>query len=329
MLSRTILIAGIALSLLAGCGQQADPTANAAAPIDNAAKPDAAGVAATPAAASADGGPLPGDAALLAGPDRPAPRVIDIRGVRIGMSVDQARAAYRASGLPAIEQDPASSRPGAWTFVFDQRYPDQREDLEFVSSIVSRRLGSGNARPAEILVSVFTPLRGREHVWAIGDTRRYTPEEMPSVANTLAALREKYGAWNFDTGVDPSRDSGAMLLWYWNDAGQPGSPALQETCRSALHNTYFLNQVNDGGTLNVAARQPDRLRAGIDAGCSKVIRVFITWNSDAAVTELTIETVDLKAGFEAGTELTEAIAGREAAEASVRREAASRNRPTL
>lgn len=324
-MSKSILVASAAFCLLAGCGSSTEATKNQSSPDASAAD---VGSDATPPAANARG-PRPGDAALLAGPDRPAPQVIDAHGLRLGMTVAQAQAAFRASGLPTSEEE-ASERYGkAWGFVLRRKIPENAADLEYISSIAARVPSTQrSSTPDEVLSAVFTPLRGRERVWGVTYGKAYAEAERPSVDNTLAALREKYGIWAFDTGLDTTRAGGVMLLWYWNDASQLGASDINETCRRAIHDTY-IDQPTRNGTNNRAALDPAPLRAASDAGCAKVIRIFIEWNDVNAVTWMRIEAVDLRVASEASAELAGIVAGRTNADINARREAASRNQPTL
>ena len=142
-MSKSILIAGVALSLLAGCGSSTETAANQASPED---------------------------AALATGPDGPPPQVVDVRGLRLGMSVAQVRAALRASGMPVSDTEDRmfAQREIARTKVYaaNRMVPEGRPDFEtrseyeFLSSIVSEGpRGSGR------LTAMFTPFRGRERAW--------------------------------------------------------------------------------------------------------------------------------------------------------------------
>jgi hypothetical protein len=202
---------------------------------------------------------------------------------------------------------------------------ETRSEYEFLSSIVSEGpRGSGR------LTAMFTPFRGRERAWGATYKIQYEEATRPSVENTRAALRAKYGAWTYDVGADSPLSRSGSLIWYWNDAGRPGSPDTHAICdRGAV---AALAQDEDLGFWfppNLAGTNPARLKTSVDAGCSKVIVASFNWNTDGAVEEMTIAALDLRTAYDSGMELAGVLDGRANADANARREAADRNRPTL
>ena len=283
--------------------------------------------------AAAQAGPVQATAAREA----PAPaRTIDVRGVALGMTPAQAQQAIAAAGLPAVDR--GGYDQAAQGFGIDRVRPNSQNDLVFVSSMVSRaRRTAAKPENDEAVAVVFTPEAGKERVWGTGVSHKYAPADMPSVANTMRALADKYGntSWMSDMshaaflpGVrQDQRTFGAMLLWYWDADGRQGGPAPHETCRYGLHQAYILNQIDFTSmrTVNAVFEKPFWFDEALRSGCARVVRAMMNWNTDGAVTDFTVEAVDLKAGVEATRRLEAVVAAREADAAHKRADQASRN----
>ena len=281
-------------------------------------------------------------AAALAQPAGKPPQVIDINGVRIGMSPAEATAAIGATGMPNIHR-------GGRDFFIDKVRFNNRDDMVFVSALRSEIMGDppsytgGNRIGRRILSVSFLPDPGRERVWGIGHSRTYRLAEAPSVANTLEALVDNSGdpqvhkglsTANFIRGVPAGqRTSSGTMIWYWTDAGAPMDRKLSETCFGALDNSFVGLGGPDVGLYNGVTLESSLTKrhwqAGRRAGCGRVIHAALFWNQDGVLTELRVGAIDLKLAYDAAVTLSNKIAAQEDEAAKARLREADRRRPGL
>ncbi|MDZ4138615.1 MAG: hypothetical protein U1D66_07020 [Erythrobacter sp.] len=198
------------------------------------------------------------------------------------MTPAEIHAAIRAEGLPAVER-PITTPLEQHDFFIDEVRINRRDDLTFVSSMVSRpRLTDGSRRIREIVVAAFTPPPSATQAWGVGYQREY----LPQIQSILERLAGKYGqaSWSqgFDRatyrqGLNSTSTHGGVMLWYWDSSGRQLSPEIHETCRAALHNSYITlgrsgsdprggNAARSRGTLFTGATE-----TGLRAGCSNVV----------------------------------------------------------
>lgn len=232
----------------------------------------------------------------------------DVRGMKLGMTPAEVHASIRAEGLPATQR-PNTIPLDQHDFYMDEIRINRRDELSFVSSIVSRpRLTDGSRRIRETVVATFTPAPSTTQAWGIGYRRDYLPQDMPQIRSVLDRLASKYGqsSWTqgfdratFRQGVNSTSHHGGIMLWYWDKSGRQLGPAIHETCRMALHNSYITlgrggsdprgrNAAMSRGTLFTGATE-----AGLRAGCSKVIRVMLQWTPEGLVRSISVEAMDV------------------------------------
>ena len=270
------------------------------------------------------------------------PQVVDVNGIRLGMSPAEATAAAGAAGMPNIHR-------GGRDFFIDKVRLNGRNDMVFVSAFRSEIMGdpaahTGGERVGRRILAVsFLPDPGRERIWGITHYRTYRPTDAPSAANTIEALIGKYGephvhkglgTANFLRGVPAAqRTSGGTMLWYWNDAGMPMDKRESETCRGALDNSFVGTGGADVGLYNGVTLDSSLTKrhwqAGRRAGCGRVIEASLSWNQDGILTRLRVNAFDLKVAYDAAVALSNKIAAQEDEAQRARQRDAGSRRPDL
>ncbi len=270
------------------------------------------------------------------------PLELDVRGLKLGMTPPQAHAAIRAEGLPATQR-PTTVALDQHDFYIDEVRINKRDDLAFVSSMVSRpRLTDGTRRIREIVVAAFTPPPSATQAWGIGYERTYQAQDMPQLPAVLQRLTAKYGrpSWTqgFEqlanrTGRGAVQPGGGAMLWYWDRAGRQLGPAIREACRAALHNSYIVlgrggfdpragNSTTSRSTLFTGATE-----AGLRAGCAKVVRAKLQWTAEGLVSSISVEAMDVELARRTSDQLVIRLGEIEAQASRQRVEAARGNRP--
>lgn len=270
------------------------------------------------------------------------PQVVDVNGIRLGMSPPEATAAVSASGMPDVHR-------GEKDFFIDKVRLNGRNDMVFVSAFRSEIVGDpaehtgGERVGRRILAASFLPDPAHERVWGISHHRTYRPAEAPSVANTIEALVDKYGEPHVHKGLSKAsfipgipaaqRTSGGTMLWYWNDAGAPMDKRESETCRGALDNSFVGMGGRDLGLYNGVTLENSLTKrdwqAGRRAGCGRVIEASLNWNQDGVLTRLRVNAVDLKVAYDAAVTLSNKLAEQEDAATKARLRDAGKRRPEL
>lgn len=169
-----------------------------------------------------------GGAACAADPDTS----FDVIGVRPGMSQTEAVAAMQRHN-PKLSTYP---RPGPTALV---------PGVEFTDGI-NARTSNGDE---DVQLSVAMPPNAKT-VWGIRRTVNYAPDARPTVANIIAALRQKYGKEDGSL-ANPlaARQAGVEMMdafWVFDDAGKRVPPQAARTyaescgaCTSRVGTAWF------------------------------------------------------------------------------------------
>lgn len=265
----------------------------------------------------------------------------DVRGLKLAMTPAQAQAAIRVEGLPATQ--PANNLPVGTEFFIDEVRINKRDDLQFISSMISQpRLKDGSKRIRESVVAVFTPPPGATQAWGIGYRREYLPQDMPQIQGVLERLVGKYGqpSWSdgfqratYKQGVNPTSHHGGIMLWYWDTSGRQLGPNVRESCRAALHNSYILlggtgDNIRMGNTaVSRSTLFTGATETGLRAGCSRVVRAMLQWTPEGLVRSISVEAMDVALARSASDRLVGRLAQIESEATQGRVNAAARNKP--
>ena len=159
---------------------------------------------------------------------------VDIAGVRLGMSSQQAAAAVRTAN-PRFQ---ISTNPAV-------RF-DLLPNVAFNEVVYARHAGDA-AHGQESIDLKFTQPPNQPLLWSIQRNKQYADAERPTAANLIAALREKYGTEDGST-MPPAvaKASGVELrdaYWIFDAHGQrlPRQRASQlaATCTQIWESSYL------------------------------------------------------------------------------------------
>jgi len=165
----------------------------------------------------------------------PAPgHPVDLVGIRLGMTAQQAAAAVRAAN-PGFQ---ISNNP-AFRF-------DLLPNVAFNEVVYARKTGDATHGQESIDLK-FTQPPNQAMLWSIQRNKQYADQERPTVANLIAGLREKYGPE--DGSMTPpavAKASGVELrdaYWIFDINGQklPRQRAAQlaATCTAIWESSYL------------------------------------------------------------------------------------------
>ncbi|TDR46473.1 hypothetical protein DFR29_1034 [Tahibacter aquaticus] len=239
------------LGILAACGKAPEPAQPAAAAPPSAAKIITPPVAAESVAATPEEAPPAPASIEPRGPDCEAilaakPAAIDIAGLYLGMTLNEALTHVRCR-LPKSTIELHEDFLSGVSVNGEALGPQAFMAREGVSSPCHYNfyLGGGdkdcepNGRQwfLDERVKVATPgLHGKETVTAIWRSQYYDDGERPSVNTVRAALREKYGAPQFESG---SKNSDRLVMaWAMDTSGtalSKANPLLEACVQSGLN----------------------------------------------------------------------------------------------
>jgi hypothetical protein len=152
---------------------------------------------------------------------------VDVVGIKLGMPMAEAMAAIKADNPKLSVQTQTMVLEG-----FEQ---------PFATAIVASQPTESGKDGEEITLLLTTP-PSHQVVWGIQRTYHYGPQSMPSLDNTLAGLRRKYGAENaFLLDTDP-RNLTKTIAWAYDTSGKPAGAAqgkpLYLACDAYLANHF-------------------------------------------------------------------------------------------
>ena len=152
---------------------------------------------------------------------------MDVVGIKLGMPM--------ADAVAAIKSDNPKLSLQTQTLVLEGF------DQPFVTAIVaSQPIESG--KDAEEIALLLTTPPNHQVVWGSQRTYHYGPQSMPSLDNTLAGLRRKYGAENASLLDLDSRNLTKTIAWAYDTSGKlvgtaQGKP-LYLACDAYLANHF-------------------------------------------------------------------------------------------
>jgi len=166
---------------------------------------------------------------------------IDVVGIKLGMPMADAVAAIKADNPKLSVQTQTMVLEG-----FDQ---------PFVTAIVASQSIEPGKDSEELTLLLTTP-PNHPVVWGIQRTYHYATQNMPSVDNTLAGLRRKYGAENARLPDPDPRVLTRSIAWAYDTGGKPLGPAegkaIFVACATYLENHFnpiaFNNELNGMAT---------------------------------------------------------------------------------
>lgn len=272
-----------------------------------------------------------------------APQVIDVVGVRLGMSPAEATVATGRAGMP-------NSEKAGQGFVGEKVRVNGQGDLVFYSAFKSTLRGAPGAvvttgYPANTrsLAVVFLPDPGNERAWGISHLRTYGAGTGPSTANTIEGLVRKYGepvmhsglaTANFIKGVPSSQQTrGGVMYWHWTRDGRRMNRPSTEACRQALHDSYIGMGDGNVGIYNAAVIDKQvtlpAWRRGLQAGCGRIIQASINWDADGTVDQLSVSAIDLPMAYAEAMKLQGIVTGRDQEALRQRKKQAEGRSPDL
>jgi hypothetical protein len=152
---------------------------------------------------------------------------VDVVGIKLGMPMADAVAAIKADNPKLSVQTQTMVLEG-----FEQ---------PFATAIVASQPTESGKDAEEITLLLTTP-PSHQVVWGIQRTYHYGPQSMPSLDNTLAGLRRKYGAENAALPDADSRSLTKTMAWAYDTSGNlvgaaQGKP-LYLACDTYLANHF-------------------------------------------------------------------------------------------
>jgi hypothetical protein len=151
---------------------------------------------------------------------------VDVVGIKIGMPLKDAIEAIKADNPKLGLQNQTLQVEG-----FDQ---------PFVISEIADQPGESGKDKESITLLVTTP-PGDQTIWGIRRTYSYSNQTAPSLDNTLAGLRKKYGPESVFLNPD-ERDMTKNMVWVYDASGKPVAAAeargLYLACTAYLENHF-------------------------------------------------------------------------------------------
>lgn len=269
-------------------------------------------------------------AALLAGSAQAAPAGFELRKVRPGMTMAEARSALAAAGFVStpIPQDAVWRAKDAR---LSRMTPYGRSELTFDSGLaVAKRFRPQHWGYIDAVAVAFTPPPGASRVWGVGQSASYVPGSGPAAAATVDALIARYGPPSDSYNLDYRINAGQVRLgWYFDRGGRVLGPAVAGTCRRAVHDTQLTISLGGPGmgVTNLAALKPDWLARGIKAGCFAGINAAVEYSeATREVSRLIITLVDFQIGDEAAQRTYAAAQGAVGGEVAAQRKRAEQRK---
>jgi hypothetical protein len=174
---------------------------------------------------------LMANGAALAQAPTPA---IDVVGIKLGMPMADGVAAIKANNPKLSLQTENLTLEG-----FDQ---------PFATAILANQPTESGHDGEEITLLLTTP-PNHQVVWGIQRTYHYRPQSTPSLDNTIAGLRKKYGAENAFPLVTDPRIMTKIVAWAYDTGGKMLGPAQGRALFLAC-DTYLGNHFSSTALSN-------------------------------------------------------------------------------
>jgi hypothetical protein len=179
---------------------------------------------------------------------------IDVVGIKLGMPMADGVAAIKANNPKLSLKTENLTLEG-----FDQ---------PFATAIVANQPAESGKDGEEVTLLLTTP-PNHQVVWGIQRTYHYGPQSMPSLDNTIAGLRKKYGAENAFPLITDPRIMTKTVAWAYDTGGKMlGSAegkALYLACDAYLGNHF-----------SPIALSNDLYGVGHPAQCDSIILATVT-----------------------------------------------------
>ena len=186
---------------------------------------------------------------------------LDVVGIKIGMPAKQAMLALKAYN-PSFVLNPVTT-------------PLEGFAQPLTTSVSGNQLRTAT-KGGEDIILLLTVTPGQESVWGIRRSYTYAASERPSMANTVEALRNKYGP----ESLQPSADS---LFWVFDGQGKllTGEPAkrIVNLCAAVADSRF---NPNDAASELVANR-------GRPPECDSTVMAQATLMGGQSVNQLIVQ----------------------------------------
>ena len=194
---------------------------------------------------------------------------LDVVGIKLGMPVKTAVTAIKASNPRLTVQEDTFQLEG-----FDQ---------VVLSSIVASVSGEAGKDTEQFSLGITMP-PSPQVVWGVRRTYTYAPQNMPSTALTMGALRKKYGPESIPVDPDPRNLTKAMI-WVFDPQGRPVAPArahsLYMACDAPLSNAFQTTAISNelaGGRMPVECDSVVMISASVQSSSNVVPGSIVVGN---------------------------------------------------
>jgi hypothetical protein len=185
---------------------------------------------------------------------------LDVVGVKLGMPVKTAVATMKANNPRLTLQEDTFQLEG-----FDQ---------VVLSSIEASVSGEAGKDTEHFSLGITMP-PGPQVVWGVRRIYTYAPQNMPSTALTMAALRKKYGQENIP--VDPDlRNLTKAMIWVFDAQGKPVAPAR-------AHSLYLACDAQLSNAFQTTAIRNELAGVRMPAECDSVVMISASVQSSSNV----------------------------------------------
>ncbi len=172
---------------------------------------------------------------------RAAGATLDVAGIKIGMSEDDAIAALKAHNPRLNLAQPAHKIEGI---------------SESVLPLVTGMVMPTGTLDGETVTLLFTMPPSRKVLWGIQRTTNYLAPHRPSTEATIAALRDKYGPENVP--LNPGMTGN--LAWVFDGNGNPLAPGAAKQaymlCMTRMQLHFGSNDIESFNDIQTGLRGP-------------------------------------------------------------------------
>ena len=231
--------------------------------------------------------------------------MIDVAGVKLGMSLDEVRAVLKSKRLREYNESTETlgyldSARGAMQSLANGRF------VNAVAAWTAPAAGDALAADGEAYEVIFTPLPGKERAMAIIHSVGYSPANAVRETALQEGLAKKYGGYSASTNLPESP------TWRFQSGGnlQLGDPCNRRELFGGLGALNPANRVRGNIALK---RSPDEFRFQIDhCGVAIVTEDHVTANGGALreerlVTRFTVTAYSPPIAFDGSKSATQLI----------------------
>jgi hypothetical protein len=185
------------------------------------------------------------------------PEVLELVGIRVGMTVNETQA--------QLDQRKLQTR------IDRAQFPNSSEP--FVTVLVAHTPGQDSTKPREHMIIQFATPPNAARVVSVSRLMTYPLGQGPALEDLTRAMVERFGP--------PARKAGfgssSVGLWLWGKAGTPVAPDQGNTCQAFLQNFAHQGGLSMGAfTTSIA---PEKFVRPLRAGCSS--GVYTTFSADS------------------------------------------------